>query len=676
MSAKEPQMSHRKKSDASDTNSVDSKSSKSSKTSKASKASDTSELSGLSVLSGLSSRSASSRSVSSKTTVRHEREVMPHNISELLRKAKEKEDEGFTKNDIIQWIYNIAQINGIRIRNDEHPSDFTEKSRTKYVMPLDIFDHKTSKSRSSANKKKKQTLPVPIHRDAEGKSFIVIEQILDPNVIVASYNQRKNIEPTDIDRIILSYDKTHGKHNIPLCGECNGIVICTQTWKALAVPPRAFNHNFDNSLVNQFLKDDKYDLILVEDGTVVTVYCWELRDKPVWCIASSNGYDVSSYRWMGPKTFAEIIWELSAMYPDFREKSGIRLIREEKKTRLSFDNFDKGKSYSFGFRHHNFHPLVQDPQRMWAIQTVDLASGETRYGQIEGLPSQITLDNKQLSAGKNISVEFLSKLCKDALERANSAKPDKKLMYGFILRSNDIAKTLANSDILIESPLLKSVKKSVYERPPLALKKHIDHQSRLEFNALRSFLNLPTRNRTLMLFPSWKKKFDDYSVFIQNLTKEILTMHRTSFTCAVPNRTFKGLKALAAALLSHIVKHVGKTFNPFKNDKNVAESIVHDFIVMPQYTFLYLEAMKSAKVREDSEESFAITVSTNKIVENTGVVDIKEDADENADKNINKDCDKDKGDGDSDDKRDEDKSDTEETEKDTEENLIEENPDE
>ena len=206
--------------------------------------------------------------------------------------------------------------------------------------------------------------------------------------------------PAPPHRIILSWDRRQTRSSALLRAECNGPVIDTRTWALLVAPPRAFNPHPKTKEVDRFLAapgdTGLYDVIRVYDGTVISLYRWTHPQKgPIWCLASSNGYDVSGLKWMGPKTYAEIVYEiLSAKHPGFTEATGLRLLRDHVcagDVRLDLPALDPGRCYTFGFRHPNFHPLAADPSTVWNIQTVNLARTPhvaDTAGGLPGIPHQ------------------------------------------------------------------------------------------------------------------------------------------------------------------------------------------------------------------------------------------------------------------------------------------------
>ena len=175
-----------------------------------------------------------------------------------------------------------------------------------------------------------------------------------------------------VGRIILSCGRRGG------CGglraECNGAVIDARTWTHLVVPLRAFTRRpsakevdraFATPDADSIIRTGDYDIIQVSDRTVVTLYSWTYPERgPVWCLASTNGYDVSRLKWMGDETYAEVLYGLLAEYPTFSTAAGLGLSHGllcADDVRHVFKHFDRGRCYTIGFRHPNFHQMTADP---------------------------------------------------------------------------------------------------------------------------------------------------------------------------------------------------------------------------------------------------------------------------------------------------------------------------
>ena len=470
------------------------------------------------------------------------------------------------------------------------------------------------------NKKAAKALPVSFIRLPDGTHQLAIGELTR-----AGPPQTSPQYEATVGRLVLSSDRRGGNsqgRDAPICYECNGLVVDARTWSVLACPPKAFNNRPSANAVNAALTDEAYEVIRVDDGTVVTLYCWDHpTDGPVWSLASSNGYDVSSLLWIGPLTYAAIFHDLAKrLYPEFVAATGMGLdTHADGTTRLTFTNLDRNYCYTVGFRHHNFHPLKADPERMWQIQSADVSgdmpivvfSGNGRG--LPGIPDQVVYSSAEIAcAGAPPSIEALRAAGSNALPRAAAyiaqlaaekppaekppaEKPPaetSELNYGYILRSRDPARTRENSDILIETPLLARIRKIVYERAPRSVRDSLTATDRLEYNALRAFLTSTERGDFLTLYPDWASRFCAYEEFINNIVH--LVVHTSRQRAMAPASREPSLKSptgqVARALLDHICRF--EQLSPFHKD---TESIVHDYVVSPEYAFLYLRAMRGVR---------------------------------------------------------------------------------
>ena len=423
-------------------------------------------------------------------------------------------------------------------------------------------------------------------------------------------------------RIILSGDRFNNSRNTgKLYSECNGAVIDARTWRHLVIPPRAFSRQCNRRDIDPFLEQDLYDIVQVSDGTVVTIYQWEHPLKGlIWCLATSKGYDVSHLYWMGKLSFAEVVYELLAKHAEFVAATGLELLRdhlEKGDVRLNFGSLDPGHCYTIGFRHKNFHPMESDPEAIWNIQTANLRTGEVRLGMgLPAIPRQATfslpdirrLVDPTIDDSCPVSVKMFDQLNKTALEDAKKAismgvyshmiPPVEGLHvcpfnYGFILRSRNVEITGPHSDVLCESSLLRRVRGFIYRRPPRAIRDEIDHINRQEYNTLKAFLTRIHRVEFLALFPQAKPKFAYYAQFIKNIVHSVIHMHRQD-KMGPGMRDRNGIKQtrikkIAKGMLEHILTYE----ESFKAFDASASEIVHDYIVKPEYTMLYLVALRN-----------------------------------------------------------------------------------
>ena len=164
----------------------------------------------------------------------------------------------------------------------------------------------------------------------------------------------------------------------------------------------------------------------------------------------------------GDETYAEMLFELFAKSPIFLAATGLRLRRGllcVDDVRLDFQILDRGRCYTIGFRHPNFHPMAADPPGVWNIQSVVLASGVATAAGLPDIPRQATnnrevlvrLVGSQDVRRRGIRVEDLELISRRALDDAKAAiagKPVSRPLasrewvfntsfnYGFILRSH------------------------------------------------------------------------------------------------------------------------------------------------------------------------------------------------------------------------------------------------
>ena len=161
--------------------------------------------------------------------------------------------------------------------------------------------------------------------------------------------------------------------------------------------------------------------------------------------------------------------------------------------RLDIKYLDRGRCYTIGFHHPNFHPMTADPPGMRNIQTADLST-RTPTANGVGLPTvphQTVYSREDLAVcwKSGLRMADLSYISRTALEEAKAvivSESTHPLNYGFILCSQNPEATGVYSDILCESPLLRLVRQLVYQPPSRQVREEIDQLSRLEYCALKA----------------------------------------------------------------------------------------------------------------------------------------------------------------------------------------------
>ena len=313
----------------------------------------------------------------------------------------------------------------------------------------------------------------------------------------------------------------------------------------------------------------------------------------MWCLASANGYDVSNLKWGGDEIFAEVLFEHLAKSPTFLAATGLRLRRGllcVDDVRLHFQTLDRGRCYTIGFRHPNFHPMAADPPGVWNIQSVDLASGVATAAGLPGILRQAAYNREDLVRlvgsqdvrRRGIRVEDLELISRRALDDAKAAiagKPVPRLLAsrkwvfinGFILR---FRRPEVCPDVLYASPLLYRVRQLIYTlRPPQQVQ-----SARYQYNSLRAFLCPSDRSDFLELFPEFAPYFAMYERFVNNVVDFMIN----------PAEIKTGREGVIAQTILARIKRSERIFS-FSNKSQ--RDVVYDFVVCPEHVVLYLKAL-------------------------------------------------------------------------------------
>jgi hypothetical protein len=254
---------------------------------------------------------------------------------------------------------------------------------------------------------------------------------------------------TVVGRIVLSSMHRPGPQysNAPILhAECKGVVIDAQTWRIISLPPRNFSLNPPHAEVDSLLARGLYDIVRVDEGTLVTLHTWQ---HPVegqsWCLSTSNGYDVSSLRWMGELTYAEAFFSLmETLYPEAVARTGLTLLRgEDGRTQLQFSDFPPHFCVTVGMRHPHLHPLPYDPPRLWQIQVTDLSGAEPvilpNTEGLPGIPRQKVYDPKDLIAAIRLGAPDATEITCAGLQALNAGALERAKEY--IAKARDAQKS-------------------------------------------------------------------------------------------------------------------------------------------------------------------------------------------------------------------------------------------
>jgi hypothetical protein len=352
---------------------------------------------------------------------------------------------------------------------------------------------------------------------------------------------------------------------------CNGLVIDVAARTILVHPPRAFNRHPDAATVDAALAAHRYDILPITDGTVVVLYYWPPVDT--WCIATANGYDVSTLQWMGARSYAQLLHSLMVqLCPVFADRTGLSI----EDGRLHFNTLDRTKQYILGFRHHDFHPMHSDPERIWRIASHEDADG---LQDLHDIPAQLVLNPAPFA-----SLQAARAACSGALQTsaASGGVPN----YGYILRARAVAPR-STPDVLIESPLLEYLRTRVYDK--CGRLHDVAPEARFELHAMRAYLaSAATRSSFVAIFPRYNAIFRRYDDFIHNLSMLVAVLLRQKAMAPLAR------EAVYASPIGRIAttfaEHIGSSEH-IVSGRDV-DSIIRDFATNPEYALIYLRAQQ------------------------------------------------------------------------------------
>nr|UUH61901.1 M448R [African swine fever virus] len=374
-----------------------------------------------------------------------------------------------------------------------------------------------------------------------------------------------NTQPSHhVYRVVLSRAQPVKAQESLLTTMCNGLVLDANTWTCLAIPPPAPFQQATRQ-VQHFYRNNFYEVVPIQDGTLLTIYHWDDPEYgPSWCLASTHGYDVSNYCWIGDKTFAELVYEL------LQQHSTCDVTLEKNKTRgtrLFFDNLNPDYCYTIGIRHHNLQPLIYDPQNIWAIQSTNLKTLKTVYPEYYGYIG-IPGIQSQVPELPQYDLPYLIRSYKTAMNQAKNAikngKKDKGYFnYGYLLISRAPAITKSTSNVLLKSPLLVFLQKSVYQK-----KHNISNSQRLEFIILQNYLMQHFRDHFIALFPQYISYYTKYQNMLNMIIHSIATKDK--------DHPFAGA----------VVK---KVLEDIENAENIIDhTTIQNYAHQSKYAMLYL----------------------------------------------------------------------------------------
>jgi hypothetical protein len=370
--------------------------------------------------------------------------------------------------------------------------------------------------------------------------------------------------------LTLNTDRNNAKFNIPLVRQCNGTlwkITKTSKVELLIVSSREFNNRYATADVEQFIKDDMYNILPLEDGTTINIY-WD--DE--WLFATKNSRNCSQIEWRGYK-YETVIKECLDLYPDF-----------------SLDNLDKSCVYTIGFHHTYFHPF-EDSKRVWLIQIYDKINHCIDHEKWIGIPRQspvsVDLNSKTVLAD-------LTSACENALQTHLTNGMNKShVLMGYILRSKDENRTGTFSDLLIESNLFQTIKHCIYDLPFIK-NKAVRSQVKGKFKnfnyvLVNVWLDFTKEPVFFKIFPQYANYRDRFNSIVEKAIDKMIPMlsnpsgHLETqihvFRTATDDESATNLASAMMPIIREMIADSSKTLDEPSN-----RLLIRNLMMNPEYT--------------------------------------------------------------------------------------------
>jgi hypothetical protein len=379
---------------------------------------------------------------------------------------------------------------------------------------------------------------------AKEKGLKPVMELMNAKGVRVSYDKEKEL--------LLFYNMAHKRYtpdeHCDITAECNGLILDFDFNPVLV--PRRFPVNLvANDVLGGLLKTHK--AYAIYDGTIINLYHREGK----WRLSTSKGIEVNKIVHRGG-TFEALFMEAlaAAGEPDLLEK------------------LDTQATYTFGFSHFKLHPFYpvhsansKNPP-VWFVQKVVCdAKGYTVYKELEeasAIPKQAAID---LSKG----VGSLRRKLESAFDRY---KKTGEVFFGVILEGPESGEYNEYGAVLLESTLMKKVRKIFYDQKRVEMAK-ASGEGLIQF--LELFALLESSDTYLGLMPHRLPVWGAYQQAIQRLEREVLN------AC-----TGKKKSDVVGFFAGHVLRNIDS------KSAQAIQTFTHSMLWKPQNTELLLHAIR------------------------------------------------------------------------------------
>lgn len=426
-----------------------------------------------------------------------------------------------------------------------------------------------------------------------------------------------------IDRIVITKYANEESSWTLLSYDANGLILDTDTWKVLSISTTNFNHQVKLSLLKQMIacaslpiqatatsaipKLNTYKIYPILDGTTVSLYCRNPKEVDrslrTWCFSSANSWEVDNYKWIGPKTYAEILKELLMTY------------------NIDVQSCSPTTVYILSFSHNDFHPFVNTKQSVTVLETFNTVTLTRSMTCDLPIPVQSSVDlsgrmsttgpsiiNDIMNNNKNSLSEFIttatatvsnmsvatasavttsmsttSQYPLSSLAQHHAPIPftSNHVNHGYIIKFVETSDAnLPMKNVILESELMKRIRKSIYDLNNYMMTTQnieLNNTTRESFIVLKAYLDVQHREEFRVMFPRYQTLFQQYEQLFNDVIKGLIYKYRK---CELDQSLSQQTVALVNTF-EKILQENEKIFGYDHNTKSLLEDHLFDVKNIP-----------------------------------------------------------------------------------------------
>jgi len=478
--------------------------------------------------------SANSANKFEKQIIESNNENLPNNknsiiniLNELKKRvfANQEEKLNVLKKTLFQYYIKFSyeiEKNGNSIKAKENPVilPLDSKNEVEKTENLDL-DKKDLSEKQKPNKNilKSEFDKFTLHKPNTQKEAEL------PNDLKKVVDISTKEEPEKIDgkiiRCCISTIKNYNFYDY-INFEANGIVFDFDTLNILTYPIENINicSNINKfiektNMIKSYTNQQKYKIFEMIDGTMINIYWY----KTQWEISTRNGYSMRNVKWLS-KTYGEVFDELLKDY------------------KIDLSKLDKDYSYSFIFRHKDFHLHAQNEKNLlYLTKIVNIKLLNKYINDIDNISNTIEILKK---ANIALTKDNLNNFGLNEVKLQTEVNTDiyqlkKKFMKTFHDSSNKVLGWIVRGDydtygqlstILLETSLMNIIRESLYNYTTAEkiLLKDNEKINRLNYIILRSYLNPKINHMFVNIFPNLKSHYEYLDNIFNDTAKKIITI--------------------------------------------------------------------------------------------------------------------------------------------------------